>query len=913
VLPTSPADLANLLGTSPDSLLPAGLERYRNQVFDSARGIWNVELARTLARHDSKAEARVRMWLGIVAWKLSDYQTAKAEGEASVRLKRKLGMDDELSRSFNSLGLIAWNEGRYADALAFYDSAIAAAERNDDAAGVARAASNIPLVKVELGRFDQARTDFSRALEANRIAADTRTQGHLLANLGMLEIRLGNPKKGIEFLEQARALYGDREVSEQANALGQLATAWMALGDLQRAIGAADSALRLARSEGLQQEVASNLEVLAELEMRAGNHRIALATLQAADSMDAALGLRIERGMNMRRSAMILTDLGETAPALQMSMKAATEHRQAGALNELVFDRLMLATLLFKSGRKEAAFAQLDSSDREARSTKNPAAINEALLVSASLNNESGTPRESLEKLGRITDTLDWRAADLRSTALFKLGRYDGARGEAKRAVDLVERERASLGFGPLRSTYLTSRSLPFSHLVAADLMLHDTSAAFEAAAALPGRALAERLSGIDEGEGRVASIARTEKLLVRAQDLERTLSQARADDASREQLDALDLELSRTRSAYENSLAQNATVPRLAMLGRSSFSLRNIQSRLEQNQALVLYLTGEDRLDIFVVRSNRVLHRSSPIASHELVRRVRIAREAVQRSRSNNVTTTFGDLYRILIEPVENTLLGASDLVVVPHGPLSVLPFAALWDRKSGRYLVETRSITYTPTVAAIGVASASPPTSSIAVFAPDPARLPGSKNEALAISRSSSAVPFIGRKSTKQAVRLALQQGRIVHIASHGSHNSQNPLFSRIVVEAGRSGSGSNATLAVHEIVGMSTKSPLVFLSGCETGVSSAGEGVFAAESSDASLAQAFLFAGASSVVATLWPVTDSDAASIASDFYRVLKGGKTAKEALASAQRRAIARRRSLTWAAYTVSSAGVANTR
>jgi CHAT domain-containing protein len=160
---------------------------------------------------------------------------------------------------------------------------------------------------------------------------------------------------------------------------------------------------------------------------------------------------------------------------------------------------------------------------------------------------------------------------------------------------------------------------------------------------------------------------------------------------------------------------------------------------------------------------------------------------------------------------------------------------------------------------------------------------------------------------------VRLALQQGRIVHIASHGSHNSQNPLFSRIVVEAGRAGPGSDATLAVHEIVGISTKSPLVFLSGCETGVTSSGEGVFAAESADASLAQAFLFAGASSVVATLWPVTDSEAARIASDFYRVLKSGKTAQDALASAQRRAIAGRQPLTWAAYTVSSAGVANTR
>jgi CHAT domain-containing protein/tetratricopeptide (TPR) repeat protein len=911
-LPANPADLAALLGTSPDSLLSAGQERYRNQVYDSARAIWNVELTRASATRDQKAEARARMWLGMVAWRLGDYRIARREGEASVQLKRALGMDDELSRSFNSLGLIAWNEGRHANALVLYDSAIAAAKRNEDAVGVARASANIPLVKVELGRFDEARQDFERALEANHVASDVRTQGNLLANLGMLEIRLGNPQKGIEWLNKAREVYADREIAGQANALGQLATAWMALGELQRGIAAADSAIMFAKSEGLQQELASNLEVLAELEMRAGDYRTALATLHAADSIDSQLGLSVERGMNLRRSSMILLELNEIGPALRMSARAVAEHRRTGVTNEVVLDRLLLSTIMMRSGRGREALAQLDSAQAEAKLTNNPATITEALLVSAAFALRSGSPQDALGKIARVPSatSADWRIADLRAAALMELKQYAEARTSARRAVDLVERERASLGVGPLRSGYLASRTQPFSRLVAINLLLRDTSAAFEAAALLPGRSLAERLGGMDERNVRLASVARSEKLLFRAAELERQLTEARSSDARREQLSGLETELARTRTAYETGLAMTAQMPRAAMLGGGSLTLKKIESKLGRSDALLLYLSGENRLDIFLVRADRIIHRSMPVSDRDLARRVRIAREAVQRSQS--AKRPLADLYDVLIAPVEDGLSDASNIIVVPHGSLSALPFAALWRRQRGRFLIEEKSIAYAPTAAAVGTSSTSLSNDRISVFAPEPKTLPASRKEALAISHSTRLVQtFVGSRSTKRGVQVALERGDIVHIAAHGSHNSRNPLFSRVTVDG--SGPTNERTLAVHEILGLSARSPLVFLSGCETGVRTAGEGVFSTESDEASLAQAFLFAGASNVVATLWAVSDTGAATIASDFYRAIEAGRRTPVALAESQRRAIERQKGMTWAAYTVSTAGGANSR
>ncbi|MFO7482745.1 CHAT domain-containing protein, partial [Oceanibaculum nanhaiense] len=55
---------------------------------------------------------------------------------------------------------------------------------------------------------------------------------------------------------------------------------------------------------------------------------------------------------------------------------------------------------------------------------------------------------------------------------------------------------------------------------------------------------------------------------------------------------------------------------------------------------------------------------------------------------------------------------------------------------------------------------------------------------------------------------------------------------------------------------------------------------------------LTRAFLQAGGRAVVSTLWPVDDRDTARRMDPFYRHLAGGATVAQALAAAQREAIA---------------------
>lgn len=135
---------------------------------------------------------------------------------------------------------------------------------------------------------------------------------------------------------------------------------------------------------------------------------------------------------------------------------------------------------------------------------------------------------------------------------------------------------------------------------------------------------------------------------------------------------------------------------------------------------------------------------------------------------------------------------------------------------------------------------------------------------------------------------------------------------MFSRIELAPEKDrGTADDGRLEVHEVLGLTIRSPLVFLSGCETGLGAAWSTSFDRSEDYATLAQAFLYAGARNVVATLWRVVDESAAEFAEHFYAGLES-QAAPDALAAAQRRMLADARYSApyfWASYQVSGHGL----
>src|SRR5206468_11495775 len=185
--------------------------------------------------------------------------------------------------------------------------------------------------------------------------------------------------------------------------------------------------------------------------------------------------------------------------------------------------------------------------------------------------------------------------------------------------------------------------------------------------------------------------------------------------------------------------------------------------------------------------------------------------------------------------------------------------------------------------------------------------AALPGSRAEVAAIRRiqGDRARVLVGSVATERAFRTLAPEQAIVHLATYGVLNKHNPLFSFVELNPG---AGEDGRLEVHEVFGLKLRARLLVLSACQTGLAAGTLADVPAGDDWVGLVQAFLYAGASNVMATLWPVEDRATADLMTRFYTTLRAGRPEAEALAETQRAMLrnpATAHPFYWAGFTLS--------
>jgi CHAT domain-containing protein len=241
------------------------------------------------------------------------------------------------------------------------------------------------------------------------------------------------------------------------------------------------------------------------------------------------------------------------------------------------------------------------------------------------------------------------------------------------------------------------------------------------------------------------------------------------------------------------------------------------------------------------------------------------------------------------LLAPLEGQLQGIKHLILVPNGPLHLLPFAAL--PVGDKYLVEHHSLSVlsaSSLLALVSKTTTSKRDRLLAVGNPQPPPagnwkpLPGAQEEIKMVSRyfaESEVHPVESARNrfvSGEVLRSRNLSGWTVHLALHGRAGRRRE--TGLVF--------SDGLLGVEDVYGLSLGgSPQVVLSACETAVGErlAGDEVV-------SLANAFLFAGANRVIASLWRVPDLGTPDLMEAFYEEEQKAPPA-EALALAQRKLI----------------------
>ncbi len=183
---------------------------------------------------------------------------------------------------------------------------------------------------------------------------------------------------------------------------------------------------------------------------------------------------------------------------------------------------------------------------------------------------------------------------------------------------------------------------------------------------------------------------------------------------------------------------------------------------------------------------------------------------------------------------------------------------------------------------------------------------RLPGTRAEVAGIGRlarearpASRIETLIGCAAVASALRtVANTDVDLLHIATHARIDAQRPRLSALALTPEYGTNGSAAAFGLLDILGLKLNSRLVVLSACETsrGQLLPGEGVLGP-------AQAFLQAGAATVLASYWRVDDQVTSRFMQSFYKYLLTDRLgASAALRKAQLDQAAAGMTYEWAAF-----------
>lgn len=260
-------------------------------------------------------------------------------------------------------------------------------------------------------------------------------------------------------------------------------------------------------------------------------------------------------------------------------------------------------------------------------------------------------------------------------------------------------------------------------------------------------------------------------------------------------------------------------------------------------------------------------------------------------------------DLYTILIAPFE--IEGVSHLNILADDMLSLIPFEVLINPDNNNFLMESHSISYHYS-ASLQMQGRKPATTKGQLFAMAPvfeelenntyyaalleedifrdnlSTLPNSENEVNAIASIFGGKKFTKKEATEAAFKKFAPESHVLHLATHGFVNHNNPDNSRLYFYEDSSNT-EDGKLHAFEIVNMNLKADLVTLSACNTGVGTIqeGEGV-------ASIGRAFAYAGCLNQLISLWPANDKSTTTIMENFYKNIDLGDTKAQALHNAKK-------------------------
>jgi CHAT domain-containing protein/Tfp pilus assembly protein PilF len=787
--------------------------------------------------------------------------------------------------------------------------------------GIAKSYAAIGEYQLSLNELAEATESYEAALSIWRELNLADEQADALINLGFIEYRKGDWQNSLTLLARAQGLLGEKpDPFKMGQITAGMAEAFIESGMPEAALEKLQQALEYFQQSRRPHAVMVMTWVIGKTHLSLGDYPTAIANLEAALKEGEAIQEPAITAMCHEYLGRTLATMGERAAAETHFEAAIGLYLKVGNRMEAARTRALMGQLYQQEGRVEKARTYFQ----------------DALEIFSSLTdrlNESAT----LYALGSL------------ELGQNNLDRAEDALRRSIEATENIRRVSISSDLTAAFSATVYERYEKYIECLmrqsggqpAGDISVR----AFETSEMARGRSLAELLRATETtlAPGLDPQLTTREKSLRQAlrvnEDYKvKLLSRA----YKKEELDTLEAEHARLEDEYRSVLETiRARYPSYAEISRPvGWDLRRIQEQViwDDQTVLLEYSLGENKSFVWVVTRDRLM-------SYELRPRVDInaaAKKVYQSltarpSVEGELNAATQELARLILSPVA-AHLDKRRLIVVADGALNYIPFQILPEPSGSEPLVAGHEVINAPSASILGelrqeAARRQAPSKVLAAFG-DPVFASNyaqrkSDGEQLASVQTAETERwrhalrdielnadsfdpsvikplFYARRelanlrevagdrgtfvatdfaaTRDQLLRTDLNGYAILHFATHGFLDPKRPENSGLVLSTvNPEGKVQDGFVGLKDIYGLRAPVDLVVLSACQTalGKDVRGEGLIG-------LTRGFMYAGASTVVASLWKVDDEATAELMKQFYaNMLRKGMTPSAALREAQ--------------------------
>ena len=815
----------------------------------------------------------------------------------------------EEAQTLNNFGEVHYSLGELKEALDSFSRALDRWTQSGDRRGQALAHLNLGYTHSDAGNLQKASDHFQQALALWRAVEDRRGEALSQTALGAVNSFIGERQLALNAYEEALRIfrtYGDQQSQKVAlNSIGQV---YEDLNELPTALDHYKLALELSRANADRAGEAVTEYYVARVYRLMGQNEQALSYYNQSLRLSRRLGKKRVVAYALNDIGIIYNSLGQRQFALDQYKEVLKFYRETGDRRGQANTLKTIGDIYYSTGEKERARSSYEEALSYSRAAWDRSGEAEVLYRIARSKRDSG---ELDQALNYITDSIRI-IEEMRS--------------------QVASHQLRTSYFASIYKHYefLLALLMQLNKLRPTDGY---ATAAMQASENARARSLVETLleAKADVRFGVNPTVLERERSLQRELNAKALyLMRLRNTAQTEAEAEQIEKEVRKLTNEYEKvqSLIRSQS-PRYANLMQPHPpSLQEIQNELRGDDTILLeYALSEEKSFVWAVTSDS-------FSAYELPPREQIERltrevHSLLTGGSVDLDQEYwqkaAELSQILFGPVAQQL-GSKRLLIVADGALQYLPLEALpapdTAAKSGKLtdvsdpvpLAIRHEVVYLPSASTLialrheASRSTAPPKSVFVLADPvfdkgDPrvktldARndIVGGSATQLATLKGAGVISFPRLPSTRQeaetivslipedtravatdfaanrALMLSaeLERYRILHIATHSVVNSQHPELSGIVLSlVNERGQEEDGFLQLHDIYSLKLGADLVVLSACNTalGKEVRGEGLVG-------LTRGFMYAGASSVVASLWKVDDSASAELMTYFYKAM----------------------------------------